>query len=70
MLVYGLFLSLAPLVFSSKLKFFTKTPAVKNVGQTVGDSTKGVGKAANDTTDSASEYIGGKKQTGDNPLGL
>lgn len=43
---------------------------VKGLGDTVGNTAKGAGKTVNDTTDSAADSIGGKEQTGQNPLGL
>lgn len=43
---------------------------VSDLGSTVQSTTKGAGSAINDTTDSAAESLGGKEQTGQNPLGL
>lgn len=43
---------------------------VTGLGSTVQDTTKGVGGAVNETTDSAASSLGGKEQTGQNPLGL
>ncbi len=43
---------------------------VTGLGGTVKQTTKGAGSAINETTDSAAESLGGKEQTGQNPLGL
>ena len=43
---------------------------VSGLGSTVKDTTKGAGSAVNETTDSAASSLGGKEQTGQNPLGL
>ncbi|KAF2457957.1 hypothetical protein BDY21DRAFT_343241 [Lineolata rhizophorae] len=40
------------------------------VTQGIGDTTKGVGNTAQGATNKAGETFGGKKQTGENPLGL